>query len=224
MLLNALLLALRAIRRNLMRSFLTVLGVVIGVAAVVTMVTLGNGATKMVSDQISSLGSNLLILSPGQRLGPGRDSAGASRFKLADVDALMTQIPSLKAVAPVVGSRVTLGPRSRCVLIQKKWGRPVVCNDGVTIAKEIERDIKGVPGVQDLVANREIRAEHLPDDFFADLQNASDNLPVCEPAIETGDLASQYQACGGNISHLARSLGLSRNTLYKRLREQGLKV
>ena len=42
--------------------------------------------------------------------------------------------------------------------------------------------------------------------------------------IEAGDLASQYQACGGNISHLARSLGLSRNTLYKRLREQGLKV
>ena len=113
MLLNALLLALRAIRRNLMRSFLTVLGVVIGVAAVVTMVTLGNGATKMVSDQISSLGSNLLILSPGQRLGPGRDSAGASRFKLADVDALMTQIPSLKAVAPVVGSRVTLVARNQ---------------------------------------------------------------------------------------------------------------
>ena len=113
MLLNALLLALRAIRRNLMRSFLTVLGVVIGVAAVVTMVTLGNGATKMVSDQISSLGSNLLILSPGQRLGPGRDSAGANRFKLADVDALMTQIPSLKAVAPVVGSRVTLVARNQ---------------------------------------------------------------------------------------------------------------
>ena len=78
MLLNALLLALRAIRRNLMRSFLTVLGVVIGVAAVITMVTLGNGATRMVSDQISGLGSNLLILRPGQQLGPGRDSAGAA--------------------------------------------------------------------------------------------------------------------------------------------------
>jgi len=113
MFLNALLLALRAIRRNLMRSFLTVLGVVIGVAAVVTMVTLGNGATKMVSDQISSLGSNLLILNPGQRLGPGRDSAGANKFKLADVDALLTQIPSLRAVAPVVGSRVTLVARNQ---------------------------------------------------------------------------------------------------------------
>ena len=108
MLINALLLALRAIRRNLMRSFLTVLGVVIGVAAVITMVTLGNGATRMVSDQISSLGSNLLILRPGQQLGPGRDSAGAANFKLADVEAIQTQIPALKAVAPVVGSKVTL--------------------------------------------------------------------------------------------------------------------
>ena len=108
MLLNALLLALRAIRRNLMRSFLTVLGVVIGVAAVITMVTLGNGATRMVSDQISGLGSNLLILRPGQQLGPGRDSAGAPNFKLADVEALQTQNPALKAVAPLVGSKVTL--------------------------------------------------------------------------------------------------------------------
>jgi putative ABC transport system permease protein len=108
MLLNAFLLALRAIRRNLMRSFLTVLGIVIGVAAVITMVTLGNGATRMVSDQISSLGSNLLIMRPGQNLGPGRDSAGAPNFRLSDVEAIENQIPSLRAVAPVVGSKVTL--------------------------------------------------------------------------------------------------------------------
>ena len=108
MLLNAFLLALRAIRRNLMRSFLTVLGIVIGVAAVITMVTLGNGATRMVSDQISSLGSNLLILRPGQNLGPARDSAGAASFRLADAEAIENQIPALRAVAPVVGSKVTL--------------------------------------------------------------------------------------------------------------------
>lgn len=108
MLMNALLLALREIRRNLMRSFLTVLGIVIGVAAVVTMVTLGNGATKMVSDQISSLGSNLLMMRPGQRLGPGRDSAGAPAFKQADVDAIQQQVSGLVAVAPVVGKSVTL--------------------------------------------------------------------------------------------------------------------
>lgn len=108
MLLNALLLALREIRRNLMRSFLTILGIVIGVAAVITMVTLGNGATRMVADQISSLGSNLLILRPGQRLGPGRDSAGAPNFRIADAEAIAQQINGLQAVAPVVGSSVTV--------------------------------------------------------------------------------------------------------------------
>ena len=77
---NTLLLALREIRRNLLRSFLTILGIVIGVSAVITMVTLGNGATQAVSDQISSLGSNLLMVRPGQRMSPGRDSAGAPRF------------------------------------------------------------------------------------------------------------------------------------------------
>ena len=108
MLLNALLLALREIRRNLMRSFLTVLGIVIGVAAVITMVTLGNGATQMLADQISSLGSNLLMVMPGQRLGPGRDSAGAPKFKIVDVEAIEQQVNGLLAVAPVVGSSVTL--------------------------------------------------------------------------------------------------------------------
>ena len=108
MLLSALLLALREIRRNLMRSFLTVLGIVIGVAAVITMVTLGNGATRMVSDQISSLGSNLLMLRPGQRLGPGRDSAGSPSFRKADVEAIRSQVSSLQVVAPVAGSSVTL--------------------------------------------------------------------------------------------------------------------
>jgi len=105
---NTILIALRAIRRNLMRSFLTILGVVIGVSAVVTMVTLGNGATRAVSDQISSLGSNLLMVRPGQRLGPGRDSAGAPGFKVADAEAIESQIAGLAAVAPAVGTSVTV--------------------------------------------------------------------------------------------------------------------
>ena len=108
MLLNALLIALREIRRNLLRSFLTVLGIVIGVAAVITMVTLGNGATQMVSDQIASLGSNLLVMRPGQRIGPGRDSAGSPNFRLADAEAIEQQINGLAAVAPLVNRGVTL--------------------------------------------------------------------------------------------------------------------
>ncbi|MBZ0067880.1 MAG: ABC transporter permease [Thiobacillus sp.] len=105
MLWNTLLLALRAIRRNLMRSFLTILGIVIGVAAVITMVTLGNGATKSVSDQISSMGSNLIMLIPGQRFGAG--SSGAPNFKLADVESIRNQIGVAKAVAPIANKATT---------------------------------------------------------------------------------------------------------------------
>ena len=105
---SSILLALRAIRRNLLRSFLTVLGIVIGVAAVITMVTLGNGATQAVRDQISSLGSNLLMVRPGQRLGPGMGGAGAPSFKESDVEAIASQIGGLKAVAPEVRSGVTV--------------------------------------------------------------------------------------------------------------------
>lgn len=100
------LLSLREIQRNLLRSFLTILGIVIGVAAVITMVTLGNGATKAVSDQISSLGSNLLIVRPGQRFGAGHGSAPP--FRAADVRAIGDQIGSLQAVAPSVQRSATV--------------------------------------------------------------------------------------------------------------------
>ena len=99
MLLNSLLLALRSIRRNLMRSFLTVLGIVIGVSAVITMVTLGNGATLSVQAQIASLGTNLLQVRPGQRMGPG-GASGAPAFKDVDADAIAQQIGGILAVAP----------------------------------------------------------------------------------------------------------------------------
>jgi len=98
MLLNALLIALREIRRNLTRSFLTVIGIVIGVAAVVTMVTLGRGATETVKQQISKMGSNLLILRPGQ----GWGSWGAPRFSATDVRAIQDQVPGIANIAPFV--------------------------------------------------------------------------------------------------------------------------
>ena len=97
---NTLGLALREIRRNLLRSFLTILGIVIGVAAVVTMVTIGRGATQAVSDQITSLGTNLLMVRPGQRLGPGRDAAGSPPFRQADAEAIAAQVAGVQAVAP----------------------------------------------------------------------------------------------------------------------------
>jgi putative ABC transport system permease protein len=113
MLWNSLLLALREIRRNLLRSFLTILGIVIGVAAVITMVTLGNGATRAVQEQISSLGSNLLLVRPGQRLGPGMGAAGAPTFKESDAEAIATQIGGINAVAPELRSGVTVVANGR---------------------------------------------------------------------------------------------------------------
>jgi len=107
MLWNTFLLALRAIRRNLMRSILTTLGIVIGIAAVITLVTLGRGATQSVTDQIASMGSNQLIVMPGQRFGPG-GSDGAQSFKLADVEAVRSQITAIAGVAPMVNKPATV--------------------------------------------------------------------------------------------------------------------
>ena len=109
MLLNTLFIALRSIRRNLLRSFLTILGIVIGVSAVITMVTLGNGATQAVQMKIASLGSNLLMVRPGQRQGPGGGGgAHAPSFKEADAEAIMAQIGGIAAVAPEGRSSVTV--------------------------------------------------------------------------------------------------------------------
>ncbi|MCX8516632.1 MAG: ABC transporter permease, partial [Rhodoferax sp.] len=73
MLYSVLLLALRSVRRNLLLFFLAIADIVIGVSAVITMVTLGNGATAAIAMQISNLGTNLLLVSPGQRV-RGSDS------------------------------------------------------------------------------------------------------------------------------------------------------
>jgi len=101
MLWNAFSIALREIRRNLMRAFLTVLGIIIGVAAVITMVTLGQATTQAVKDQISNLGSNLLVLRPGMGFGPRSASAGVPHFTEGDVRAIEDQVSSIAAIAPV---------------------------------------------------------------------------------------------------------------------------
>lgn len=93
-------LAWRAISRNLLRSFLTVLGVVIGVAAVIAMVTVGNGTTAKVQAELSRLGTNTLFLRPGQ-WGPGRAITEAKRFNDKDVLAIQDQVTGLRAVAPL---------------------------------------------------------------------------------------------------------------------------
>ena len=98
---NALAIALREIGRNLTRAFLTVLGIFIGVAAIITMVTLGQGATLAVKAQISSLGNNLLTLRPGAGFGSRASSAGVPHFTEKDAVTIGEQIAGIAAVAPV---------------------------------------------------------------------------------------------------------------------------
>ena len=105
MLREALVLAIRAIRRNVLRSSLTTLGIVIGVAAVIIMVTLGSGATAQVTENIASLGSNLLTIMPGQQGGPAQSSV--TPFKIADANAIEREIAGLAAVAPLSSRSLT---------------------------------------------------------------------------------------------------------------------
>ena len=111
-------LALQAIMRNRLRSLLTVLGIVIGVGAVIAMVTIGNGTTARVTADLAKLGSNVLFVSPGQ-FGPGRASADAKPFTLRDVDAMRSQLGSVKVVAPLSQKSQTIvyGAQSRTVSI-----------------------------------------------------------------------------------------------------------
>ena len=100
-------LAAQAILRNPMRSFLTILGIVIGVAAVIAMVTIGNGTTAQVTAELSKLGSNMLFVRPGQ-FGPGRASTQAKSFTSKDVAAIQDQVSGLRAVAPMAQASATV--------------------------------------------------------------------------------------------------------------------
>ena len=107
MLYETLKLAAQAIRRNALRSFLTLLGIVIGVAAVIAMVTIGNGTTAKVAEEMAKLGSNRLIVQPGQ-FGPGRASADAKPFNDRDLAALRRELSGARAVAPIAQATVTV--------------------------------------------------------------------------------------------------------------------
>jgi putative ABC transport system permease protein len=113
---NALLLALREIRRNILRSCLTTLGIVIGIAAVIIMVTVGNGVTAKVSEQISSLGSNLLMVRAGAR---GLTGTAVKLFSLDDAKAISGQISHLNAVAPSASKSTTV------IFGNKNWSTTV---------------------------------------------------------------------------------------------------
>ena len=104
---TTILLAFRSIRRHLLRSFLTTLGIVIGVSAVVAMVTLGKATTAAVQQQISALGTNVLQIRPGQGFGRGGGGPRPADFKIEDIAAIRGQIAGVSAVAAQAQSSTT---------------------------------------------------------------------------------------------------------------------
>lgn len=99
---NAFLLSLREISRNVLRSFLTTLGIVIGIASVIAMVMLGDATTAYVTQSISKLGTNMMTLTPGQeRRGLPSSDITARKFSHSDVEALKKEITRVKGIAPV---------------------------------------------------------------------------------------------------------------------------
>ncbi len=101
MLWEAVKLAMQSVRRNVLRSILTLLGIVIGVAAVIAMVTIGNGTTQKVTADLSKLGSNMLIARPGQsNFGPGGGGSEARSFTERDVAVLRASLADVRALAP----------------------------------------------------------------------------------------------------------------------------
>ena len=99
--------AWRALAANTLRSVLTMLGIIIGVAAVITMIAVGNGATERVQEQMKGLGSNVMLVIPGSLSAAGVRQAAQtrSRFTEEDAEAIALEIPEVQAVAP--SSRTT---------------------------------------------------------------------------------------------------------------------
>ncbi len=103
---NLLKVAINALKRNKMRSFLTMLGIIIGVASVITMLAIGQGSKKSIQDQIASMGSNMLFVMPGtMRMGGVQQGSSSSqRLTVADIKAIKMECDAVVAVSPEVRS------------------------------------------------------------------------------------------------------------------------
>jgi putative ABC transport system permease protein len=104
--------AFRALVRNKMRAALTMLGIIIGVSAVIAMVSIGQGAQQSVQEQIASIGTNLLFVSAGaQNVGgvrTGTGDTGTNTLTVEDLDAIKREVPSVSMVTPTVNTRSQL--------------------------------------------------------------------------------------------------------------------
>ncbi len=144
--------SLRALRVNKMRSALTMLGIIIGVGAVITMLAVGTGARQRIGEQMASMGSNLIMVLPGSTSAGGvRMGAGTQpTLSMGDAEAMLKECPSIEEVAPVLGgvAQVIYGNQNWStsitgttpgMLLVREWalssGRPFTADDVKTATK-----------------------------------------------------------------------------------------
>src|SRR5438105_6222510 len=94
--------ALKSLAANKLRSVLAMLGIIIGVGAVISMLALGAGAQRAVMDRISAMGTNLLVVRPAQRGRAGVMSGTQQNLTIDDAEALLRGVPGIQEIAPVV--------------------------------------------------------------------------------------------------------------------------
>jgi putative ABC transport system permease protein len=104
---NLLRIALKALQRNKLRAFLTMLGIIIGVASVIAMVAIGQGSKQSIQQQLSGMGSNMIIIRPNSNISAGArlDATSVQTLSLEDVKALQRQAPDLTAVSPMANAK-----------------------------------------------------------------------------------------------------------------------
>jgi len=140
-------LALLSIRRNALRSVLTLLGIVIGVAAVIAMITIGSGTTEKVKADISKLGSNLLVVRAGGAPQPGGPRIQAKELRDKEVQALVEGIPEARAIAAASQKQVRIvsGTDSLSVLVTGSDPGYFTARDwGVVLGREFtDQEVRG---------------------------------------------------------------------------------
>ena len=97
--------ALKSLFANKLRSFLAVLGIIIGVGAVIAMLAIGSGAQKQITDRLQAMGTDLLMVRPGNRGSGGVTTGTRQNLKVEDCEAIMAEVKNIKAIAPVVQGR-----------------------------------------------------------------------------------------------------------------------
>ncbi|MES2706953.1 MAG: ABC transporter permease [Verrucomicrobiota bacterium] len=141
--------SLRALRRNKMRSLLTALGIIIGVGAVIAMVSIGNGAKAQVESQIAGLGENVILVMSGNVSSRGMSSGfgGAGTLTIGDMEAIRSEVSGVRNLSPEVGRgmRVAAGSRNwytRITGVSPEYFelRQWLLTDGVSFT---DRDVRG---------------------------------------------------------------------------------